>query len=233
MVGLARPSAIFSEMSRPVALLRGAVCQRLRGNPGMRENALGEHLGALLLAHVAHPELPLALLPPLAPHLLALPRRPPVLLRLAFVALASLVLGPAIDRTRRALALCTTRNRIRLLVLRLVVAAIARNRRAQAPSRTRRRRRRRAAADDMHAAALLPRAHREHAQVLLLGLLLLLRNLLLHQRALANFFARVAVGDVERLGELRKAVVDVDLCVRRQSHKSVLSPLKARHTEQT
>lgn len=61
------------------------------------------------------------------------------------------------------------------------------------------------------AAALLPGALGEHAEMLFLARLLLLRQLLLHERALADFLAGMAVGDEERLGELCKVVVDVYL----------------------
>jgi len=49
------------------------------------------------------------------------------------------------------------------------------------------------------------------AEVLLLLRLLLLGELLLHEGALLDFLARVAVGGEEGLGELGELVVDADV----------------------
>ena len=53
------------------------------------------------------------------------------------------------------------------------------------------------------------------------GLLLLLRNLLLHESTLPDFLARMPVGDEESFREFSKVVVDVDLSkqVRTAEHR--------------
>ena len=161
-----------------------------------RPYALGHHPRTPFGAHVVHAQLAFALPPPLLAHLVPIPRRLLVLRRVALL-------------VRRLVARRRSRRRLSALVVRVAVARQrARHRRRAA--RLRDPRRLRSARDRRRRDALAsPRG--ERPQTLLLGLLLLLRDPLLHLRAGPDLVARVAIGDVERLGQRGEAVVDRDV----------------------